>query len=82
MASTTSVYAPAIACQLRPHPLQVMVPHILDAEEVNVRVQRDAFADVGVEAESQFFALFLCFREVDDFCTLGFWHRVSLRSGE
>lgn len=40
--------APAIR-QLAPHVFEVGVSHIVDAEDVDVWVFGDAFADVGVE---------------------------------
>lgn len=67
-------FLPAIVRQLRPHVLEVVVPHVVDAEDVDVGVLRDAIADVGVEPEGQFFALFLRFGEVHDFGALGFGH--------
>ena len=56
------------------HVFEVCVSHVVDAEDVDVGVEGDAFLDVGVEAESQFFAFFLRFGDVDDFCAFGFRH--------
>lgn len=53
------VYIPAVIRQLRPYILQVIISHVLHAEDVDVGVLWDAFSDVGVEAEGEFFALFL-----------------------
>lgn len=56
------------------HVFEVCVSHVVDAEDVDVGVEGDAFLDVGVEAEGQFFALFLRFGEMDDLCAFGFRH--------
>ena len=56
------------------HVFEVCVSHVVDAEDVDVGVEGDAFLDVGVEAEGQFFAFFLCFGEMDDFCAFRFRH--------
>ena len=45
--------------QLRPHILEVGIPHILNRKDEAVGVFGDAFLDVGVEADRQFFAFFL-----------------------
>ena len=55
--------------------LEVVVAHILHAEDVKVRVLVDAFLNVGVDTQRQLFALFLCFGGVDYFCALGLRHR-------
>ena len=65
---------PAVIRQLRPYVLEVVIPHVLYAEDVEVGVLRDAFADVGVEAEGEFFALFLGFCQVDDLGAFGSRH--------
>lgn len=64
------VSIPAIPCQICPHIFQVIVPHVLDAEDIDVGELWDAFLDVGVEAQGQFLTLFLRFREVDNFRAL------------
>ena len=46
----------------------------MDAEDVDVGVFGDAFLDVGVEFDGQFFALFGCFGHVHHFGALGFGH--------
>lgn len=50
MCCIEKVSIPAIPCQIRPHVFQVIVPHVLDAEDVDVGELWNAFLDVGVEA--------------------------------
>ena len=47
----------------------------MDAEDVDVGVLGDAFLDVGVELESEFFALFGGLGHMHHFGALGFGHR-------
>lgn len=56
------------------HVFEVGIAHVVDGEDVNVGVLRDAFLDVGVEFEGQFFALFGRFGEVHHFGAFGFGH--------
>ncbi len=60
-------YVPAIARQLRPYILQMIVSHVLHAEDIDVRKLWDAFADVGVEAEGELFTFLLSLRQMDYF---------------
>ena len=60
---------PAIIRQLRAYILEVIIPHVLHAEYVDVGVLWDAFSDVGVEAEREFFAFFLSLGQVHYFGT-------------
>lgn len=46
----------------------------MDAEDVDVGVFGDAFLDVGVEFDGEFFALFGGSGRVHHFGTLGFGH--------
>lgn len=48
----------------------MVVAHIVDAEDVEVGVLRDAFLDVGVEAERQLFAFLLGLGGVHNFGAL------------
>ena len=64
---------PAIR-QLTAHVFEVVVAHVVHAEDVEVGVLLDAFLDVGVETQSEFFVFFLRLRGVDDFGALGFGH--------
>lgn len=70
MGFVEKVSIPAIPCQIRSYVLQVIVPHVLDAEDVDVGELWNAFLDVGVEAQGQFLALFLRLCEVHYFCAL------------
>ena len=60
---------------MRPDVFEVGVAHVVDAEDVDVRVLGDAFLDVGVEFEGEFFALFGGLGHVHHFGALGFGHR-------
>ena len=60
--------------QLRPHILEKGIAHIIHAEDIDVGVTGDRFADVGEQSQSQLFALFRRFGQVHDFCALGFGH--------
>ena len=64
------------------HVFEVGISHIVDAEDVDVGVEGDAFLDVGVEAEGQFFAFFLRFGEVDYFCAFRFRHFWKVNWGK
>ena len=64
---------PAIG-QLGPDVLEVGVPHVADAEDVDVCVPGDAFLHVGVELPAQFFALLGRLGQVHHFRALGFGH--------
>ena len=57
-----------------PHVLEVGVAHVVDAEDVDVGVLRDAGLDAGVEFEGEFLALFGGFGHVHHFGALGFGH--------
>ena len=61
---------PAVTSQVRPYVFEVIVPHVFDAEDVDVRVIGDTFSDVGVEAEREFLALLLRFGQMDNLCAL------------
>ena len=50
----------------------------MHAEDVDVGVFRDAFLDVGVEFQGQFFAFFCDLGHVHHFGALGFRHREKL----
>ena len=50
----------------------------MDAEDVDVGVFGDAFLDVGVELEGQFFAFLGRFGHVHRFGALGFGHREEV----
>lgn len=56
---------PAIIRQLRPYIFEVVISHVLHAEDVDVGVLWDAFSDVCVEPEGEFFAFLLGFGQVD-----------------
>lgn len=71
---------PAVA-QFGPDVFEICVPHVVDAEDVDVGVLRDAFLDVGVEADGQFFALFVRFGKVHHSCALGFGHFGGFAGG-
>lgn len=60
---------PAVS-QMGSHILQVVVPHVVDAEDVEVGVLRDAFLDVGIKAERQLFAFLLGLGGVHNFGAL------------
>lgn len=60
---------PAIR-QVRPHVLEKGVAHVIDAEDIDVRVLWDCFADVRVQPQTELFPFFGGFGEVDDFCAL------------
>lgn len=60
--------------QLTAHVFEVVVAHVVHAEDVEVGVLLDAFLDVGVEAQSEFFIFLLRLGGVDDFGALGFGH--------
>ena len=46
---------------MRPDIFEVGIAHVVDAEDVNVWVFGDAFLNVGVETEGEFFAFLLGF---------------------
>ena len=60
---------------MRPDVFEVGVAHVVDAEDVDVGVLGDAFLDVGVELEGEFFALLSGLGHVHHFGALGFGHR-------
>lgn len=66
-------YIPAIR-ELSPHVFEISIAHVVDAEDVQIRVFGDAFAHVGVELQRQFFAFSRGLGEVHDFGALGFRH--------
>ena len=65
---------------MRSYVFEICVAHVVDAEDVDVGVFGDAFLDVGVEFDGQFFALSSRLRHVHHFGALGFGHRRRLLS--
>ena len=59
---------------MRPDVFEVGIAHVVDAEDVDVGVLGDAFLDVGVELEGEFFALLGGLGHVHHFGALGFRH--------
>ena len=68
------IVIPAIVRQLRPYILEVVVSHVLHAKDIDVGVMWDAFSDVGVEAEGEFFAFLWGFGQVDYLGAFGSRH--------
>lgn len=62
----------------------MVVAHVVDAEDVEVGVLRDAFLDVGVKAERELFAFLLGLGCVNDFGALRLRHYgySSVKSSE
>lgn len=56
------------------HVFEVVVAHVVHAEDVEVGVLVDAFLDVGVEPQSKLFIFLLRLGGMHDFCALGFRH--------
>ena len=56
------------------HIFQVVVSHILDAEDVEVGILRYAILDARVHTLRKLFAFFRGLGEVHNLCTLGFRH--------
>ena len=58
-----------------PDVFEVGVAHVVDAENVDVGVLGDAFLNIGVELEGEFFTLLGGLGHVHHFGALGFGHR-------
>lgn len=60
---------PAVS-KLRSNILEIGVPHVVHAEDVDVRVLGNAFLDRSVKSQREIFALLRRLGEVDDFGAL------------
>ena len=55
---------------MRPDVFEICIAHVVHAEDVDVGVFGDAFLDVGVELEGEFFALLGCLGHMHHFGAL------------